>query len=159
MSTRLTLISHPLCPYVQRVIIVLEEKDMPYECIDIELANKPEWFLKLSPLGKTPVLLVNGQPIFESAVICDYLDEVTSHRMHPDSPLLRAKHRSWMEFASTTLNAIGAVYSALDESSLATNVANLRQRFLQIELELTSAAHQLPYFAGESFCMVDAACA
>ena len=70
MTTKLTLISHLLCPYVQRAIIVLEEKQIAYERIDIDLANKPDWFLKVSPLGKTPVLLVKGQAIFESSVIC-----------------------------------------------------------------------------------------
>lgn len=157
MTTRLTLISHLLCPYVQRAVIVLEEKEIPYERIDIDLANKPDWFLKVSPLGKTPVLLVDDQPIFESAVICEYLDEITMHRIHPDTPLLRAQHRAWMEFASATLNAIGAMYGAPDECSLATKVDGLRQKFLQIEVELNSAAQHLPYFAGESFCMVDAA--
>ena len=157
MTTRLVLISHLLCPYVQRAVIVLEEKNIPYERIDIDLANKPDWFLKISPLGKTPVLLVGDQPIFESAVICEYLDEITPHRMQPDTPLVRAQHRAWMEFASATLNAIGALYSALNECSLATKVGDLRQKFSQIELKLNTGAQDLPYFAGESFCMVDAA--
>jgi glutathione S-transferase len=157
MTTRFTLISHLLCPYVQRAVIVLEEKGMPYERIDIDLANKPAWFLKVSPLGKTPVLLVDSQPIFESAVICEYLDEITLHRMHPDAPLQRARHRAWIEFASAALNAIGALYRAPDEACLAAKVDDLRQKFLQIEVELNSAAQHLPYFAGESFCMVDAA--
>lgn len=157
MATRFILISHLLCPYVQRAVIVLEEKGIPYERIDIDLANKPDWFLKVSPLGKTPVLLVDDQPIFESAVICEYLDEITLHRMHPETPLLRAQHRAWMEFASATLNAIGAMYAAPDEGSLATKVGDLRQKFLQIEVELNHTAQHLPYFAGKSFCMVDAA--
>lgn len=157
MSARFTLISHLLCPYVQRAVIVLEEKGLVYERIDIDLANKPDWFLKLSPLGKTPVLLVDGQPLFESAVICEYLDDTTPHRMHPEVPLVRAQHRAWIEFASATLNAIGAVYGAPDESSLAIKMGDLRRKFSQLEVELNSAALHLPYFAGESFCMVDAA--
>ena len=60
---RLQLISHRLCPYVQRVAIVLAEKNQFFERINIDLANKPEWFMSISPLGKTPVLLVGGQPI------------------------------------------------------------------------------------------------
>ena len=70
-TPKLQLISHSLCPYVQRAAIVLAEKQQPYERIDIDLANKPDWFIAISPLGKTPVLLVDGQPIFESAVICE----------------------------------------------------------------------------------------
>ncbi|MES2034183.1 MAG: glutathione S-transferase N-terminal domain-containing protein, partial [Pseudomonadota bacterium] len=56
--TKLTLISFPLCPFVQRAIIALEEKKVPYDVVYIDLTNKPDWFLKLSPLGKVPVLKV-----------------------------------------------------------------------------------------------------
>jgi len=57
VSAPLVLISHPLCPYVQRAAIVLAEKGVPFERRDVDLADKPEWFLRISPLGKTPVLL------------------------------------------------------------------------------------------------------
>ena len=57
MSAPLVLVSHALCPYVQRAAIVLTEKGVPFERRDIDLANKPAWFLKVSPLGKTPVRL------------------------------------------------------------------------------------------------------
>ena len=56
MAARLKLISHKLCPYVQRAVIALSEKGVAFERIDIDLANKPDWFLAISPLGKTPVL-------------------------------------------------------------------------------------------------------
>ena len=75
MSAPLKLISHKLCPYVQRAVIALTEKGVAFERVDIDLAAKPDWFLKLSPLGKTPVLLVGEVPIFESAVILEYLEE------------------------------------------------------------------------------------
>ena len=55
--TNLKLISHNLCPYVQRSRIVLEEKAVPHELEFIDLAAKPDWFLAISPLGKVPVLL------------------------------------------------------------------------------------------------------
>lgn len=157
MTTKLTLISHLLCPYVQRVIIVLEEKQIAYERIDIDLANKPDWFLKVSPLGKTPVLLVNGQAIFESTVICEYLEETTARALHPHDPIVRAQHRGWMEFASATLNAIGALYGAPDERTLDAKVADLRTKFAQVEKELSTVGHNGPYFAEDSFSLVDAA--
>ena len=153
MTTQLTLVSHPLCPYVQRAAIVLSEKGMAFERVDIDLAHKPDWFLKVSPLGKTPVLLVNGQPIFESAVICEYLDETASPPLHPQDALARARHRGWVEFASGLLNAIGGFYNAPDEEALMTRSADIRRRFEQLEIELTEA----PYFGGEHFTMVDAA--
>jgi glutathione S-transferase len=152
MTSKLVLVSHNLCPYVQRAAIVLAEKGIPFERIDIDLANKPAWFLKLSPLGKTPVLLANGVPIFESAVICEYLDETVAPRLHPEDALQRAQHRGWMEFGSSVLNAIGAFYNAADDAALRGKVADLRSRFGQIESVLGSG----PYFEGVRFSMVDA---
>ena len=67
---KLTLISHHLCPYVQRAAIALLEKDVPFERRNIDLANRPDWFLKLSPLGKVPVLVIDHDVVlFESTVI------------------------------------------------------------------------------------------
>ena len=152
MSGTLLLISHALCPYVQRAAIVLAEKDVPFERRDIDLANKPEWFLRLSPLGKTPVLVVDGAPIFESAVICEYFDETTLPRLHPEDALTRAQHRAWMEFGSQVLNGIGAFYSASDEPTLHARAKDLRNRFEQLEAQLGKG----PWFAGRAFGMVDA---
>jgi glutathione S-transferase len=53
MSQPLTLISHALCPYVQRASIALGEKAVAFERVYVDLANKPAWFEALSPLGKT----------------------------------------------------------------------------------------------------------
>jgi glutathione S-transferase len=153
MKQKYTLISHKLCPYVQRVAIVLMEKGCEYELINIDLANKPEWFLNLSPLGKTPVLLIDDEPLFESAVICEFLDETILPRLHPTSPLTRAKHKGWIEFASATLNVIAALYNAVDEQTLQARAEELRQKFLQIEPVLSDGS----YFHGNNFSLVDAA--
>jgi len=152
MSGTLVLISHALCPYVQRAAIVLAEKQVPFERRDIDLANKPDWFLRLSPLGKTPVLVIDGEPIFESAVICEYLDETTLPRLHPEDALARARHRAWMEFGSQVLNGIGAFYNAPDDAALQVRAQDLRNRFEQIEAQLGKG----PWFAGTRFGMVDA---
>ena len=152
MAPQLILISHKLCPYVQRAAIVLAEKGVAFERQDIDLAHKPGWFLKVSPLGKTPLLLVDGQAIFESAVICEYLDETAVPKLHPEDALQRARHRGWMEFGSTVLNTIGAYYNAPDDQALATRAAELRQKFQQVEAVLGKG----PYFAGDRFSIVDA---
>ena len=150
---RLTLISHPLCPYVQRAAIVLHEKGVPFERRWVDLANKPAWFRAISPLGKTPVLIVGDEAVFESAVICEYLDEVHAPRLHPQTPLQRARHRAWMEFGSSMLANIGAFYSASDARALEGRREELRGRFAQLEGVLDTLG---PYFAGASFSMVDA---
>lgn len=152
MSAPLVLVSHALCPYVQRAAIVLTEKGVPFERRDIDLAHKPAWFLDISPLGRTPVLLVGGEAVFESAVICEYLDETTLPRLHPANALQRARHRAWMEFGSALLNLIGAFYNADDETALGARSAEIRTRFERLEAVLGSG----PYFAGQAFSLVDA---
>ena len=114
----LTLVSHPLCPYVQRVAIVLAEKGVAFERLDVDLAHKPDWFLAVSPLGKTPVLLVDGEALFESAVICEFLDETITPRLHSADPLVRARHRGWIAFASVVLDRIAGFYNATDADGL-----------------------------------------
>ncbi len=154
---RLVLVSHTLCPYVQRVVIALSEKGVDFDRIDIDLAHKPAWFLALSPLGKTPVLLVpqgDGRvPVFESAVICDYLDETLDPALHPADPLLRAQHRAWIEVASATLNEIARLYSARDEPTFDAARAALTRRMGQIDAALGEG----PWFSGAVFSLVDAA--
>lgn len=148
-----TLVSHPLCPYVQRAAIMLAEKGVPFARRDVNLAAKPGWFLALSPLGKTPVLLAGDTPLFESAPICEYLDETLGSPLHPRDALLRARHRAWMEFGSAVLDTVGAFYAAPDEATLAQRRSQLGGRFAQLERELDA---QGPYFAGAQFCVVDA---
>src|SRR5260370_6869549 len=112
MATELKLISHKLCPYVQRAVIALTEKGVAFERIDIDLANKPDWFLTISPLGKTPVLGVGDTAIFESAVILEYLEETQPKPLHPADALASAAHRAWIEFGSPVLPDIAGFYSA-----------------------------------------------
>jgi glutathione S-transferase len=151
MTMELTLVSHVLCPYVQRAAIVLAEKGVPFRQRWVDLARKPDWFLAVSPLGKTPVLLAGDVPVFESAVICEYLDETHGPRLHPADALERARHRSWMEFGSAVLNTIAAFYTAPDAVSLEQRRGELRGRLEQLE-----AVVQGPWFAGDAFGLVDA---
>ncbi len=62
------LVSYELCPYVQRVATTLFEKRAPFARRWIDLADKPRWFLEISPLGKVPVLRVRDMTLFESAL-------------------------------------------------------------------------------------------
>ena len=153
MSDRLKLISHPLCPYVQRAVIVLTEKQVEFERVDIDLADKPAWFLSLSPTGKTPLLIVGEtHALFESAAIVEYLDESTKPALMPSDPIKRARSRAWIEFASGTLADIAVLYSAPDEWAFADKCSALKRRFVQIDAVLVG-----PWFAGEQLGLVDAA--
>src|SRR4051794_28326141 len=133
MATHLKLISHKLCPYVQRAVIALTEKSVPFDRIDIDLANKPCWFLGISPLGKTPVLQVGDTPIFESAVILEYLEETQPKPLHPAEALRRAEHRGWIEFGSAVLSDIAGFYTVSDAPSFAARTLQLEQRFARLE--------------------------
>jgi glutathione S-transferase len=149
----LTLISHRLCPYVQRVAIALAEKSALFTRVDIDLAAKPDWFLAISPLGKTPVLKVGDDAIFESAVILEYLEDTHSPPMHPADPLARADHRAWIEVSSTILNDIAGFYAASTPELFAAKSKALADRFDHVEGRLPDG----PYFAGPEFSLVDAA--
>ncbi len=153
MSTApLTLVSHRLCPYVQRAAISLAEKAVPFERVYIDLADKPAWFLAISPLGKTPVLKVGDRAVFESAVILEYLEETQPGPLHPAHPLTRAEHRGWIEFGSSVLNDIWGLYVAPDVSTFNAKVNALSSKFDQIERRLGDG----PYFDGVRFSLVDA---
>src|SRR5690349_19511858 len=85
--SHLTLVSHALCPYVQRAAIALHEKGVAFERVDVDLDNKPDWFKAISPLGKVPLLKIGDAVIFESAVIVEYLEETQPNPLHPSDPL------------------------------------------------------------------------
>ncbi len=152
---QLHLVGHAICPFAQRVAIALLEKQAPFERTDIDLANPPGWFREISPLGKVPLLQVDGEVIFESAVICEYLDETIAPRLHPADPLTRARHRAWVEFASALLGTLWEFNTAPDEPALEAKRKELQAKFAVLE----KALEEGPYFAGRGFSLVDAACA
>ncbi len=150
---KLVLISHRLCPYVQRSVITLNEKQIDHERIYVNLAKKPDWFLAMSPLGKVPLLQVDDQQtLFESAVICEFLDEITPGSLHPSDPLLKARHRAWIEFGSQLLNEIAKLYNAIHEEAFIDSAKLIQNKLQRLETVVSG-----PYFAGESFSLVDAA--
>ncbi len=157
MTASLKLISHKLCPYVQRAVIALAEKGVRFERIDIDLANKPDWFLKLSPLGKVPVLVVttgkDEVALFESSVICEYIEETQGGvKLHPVDALERAEHRAWIEFGSATLGDLWGLETTTDPATFETKRQALAAKFARVEAALGAG----PYFAGDAFSLVDA---
>jgi glutathione S-transferase len=154
----LKLISHKLCPYVQRAVIALHEKGVPFERIDIDLANKPDWFLKISPLGKVPVLVVTGDDgkevaLFESNVICEYIEETQGGaKLHPENALTRAEHRAWMEFGSAILGDLWGLETATDAGAFESKRQAVTAKFARVEAALGAG----PFFAGDKFSLVDA---
>jgi glutathione S-transferase len=116
-TLRLQLVSFMLCPFVQRAVIVLREKQIEFNLEYIDLDEPPGWFKQISPLGKVPILRVGDEVLFESSVILDYLDDVYAPKLHPRDPLQRARHKSWIEYGSGLLMDQVAICLAPEEAS------------------------------------------
>ena len=157
--TGLTLVSHRLCPYVQRAAIALAEKGVPFERVNIDLAAKPDWFRAISPLGKVPLLKVarreGGEAVlFESAVICEFIEETQpGPALHPADAIERAEHRAWIEFGSAILADIYALYTTPDAPVFEAKRQALTEKFARLEAALSGGL----FFAGGQFSLVDAA--
>jgi glutathione S-transferase len=156
--TSLTLISHALCPYVQRAAIALLEKGVGFERVTVELSEQPAWFRVLSPLGKVPLLKVRktgGEEsvLFESTVICEYLEDTQSGvRLHPDDPLERARHRAWMEFGSAVLSDVWVLETTRDPAAFTASRDRIGEKLGRLEPVLGEG----PFFSGGRFSLVDA---
>ncbi|MEJ2452982.1 MAG: glutathione S-transferase family protein [Candidatus Thiodiazotropha sp.] len=149
----LKLVSFKLCPYVQRAVITLEEKDVGYELEYIDLDDPPAWFKRCSPFGQVPLLQIGDEVLFESAVILDYLDEVYPPRFHPENPLIRAQHKAWIEFGSALLRQQHAVGVAADEELFIEALAELKR----LMARLKSPLEQGLFGDDGGFSLVDAA--
>ena len=120
---KLELVSHPVCPYVHRAAIVLFEKGVAFDKRYVDLKNKPDWLLALSPRGKVPVLVADGTALFESAAICEFLDETHPPRLMPEDPFKRALERAWVEVANDLLAAQYKAFTAPESEYEAANKA------------------------------------
>lgn len=139
----LKLISFALCPFVQRAVITLKEKGLSPDIEYIDLANKPEWFLKISPRGKVPVLVVDGSPLFESQAIVEYLeDTIPEPALRPSDPVERARDRAWFALASEDLfmNHFRLDHSK-DEASVRKALAALHTALDRVEEAMQGRAY------------------
>lgn len=151
---KLTLISHHLCPYVQRAATALLETGVDFERKNIDLANKPDWFLKLSPLGKVPILVVDEVTVlFESSVIAQYVNEITGGDLLSSDTVEKYRQLAWMEFASQVIASIGQVYNADGECAFDRARTALEGNFGRVE----DALDESPWFSGSNFSLVEAA--
>ncbi len=146
------LISYKLCPFVQRVAIVLNQKSIDHEIEYIDLAKPPGWFQELSPFGKVPILQIESAVLWESSVINEYLDEVYPNRLHPADPVLRAKNRSWIEHGSQCTWSIFDLGIKETEQEFIEVLERLLKKFDMLE----SSVEGIPFFNGTEFSLVDA---
>jgi len=151
---QLELISTKRCPFVQRSVITLNYKGIDHQMVFVDLDDPPDWFREISPMGRVPVLRVDGDTvIFESAVINEFLDEVTPGQLHPENPLQRALNKSWIEFGGTCCSLTFQLMVVPDRQAFDATVAQLTANLGQVEAVLGDG----PYFNGDEFSLIDAA--
>jgi glutathione S-transferase len=151
MKPKLT--SFKTCPFVQRAVITLKHKNIDYDINYIDLADPPDWFLEKSPLKKVPMLQIGDEVLFESAVINEYLDEITGAELQPADPLARAKNRAWIEFASNMLGNLYMMKMSKDEERYNRYRATLVEQMHRLERNFGDG----PWFNGEKFSLADTA--
>ncbi len=136
----------------------MRAKDVDFDVTYINLREKPDWFLKISPHGKVPVLHVEKVPLFESNAIAEYLDEVVEPRLHPADPVKRAQNRAWTDFTATFSAALGKINYAKSEQEVAAGVEGAKPSLQRLEDAIArERGNDGPYFNGKELSLVDAA--
>lgn len=138
--------------------MVLHEKRVDFEAHEVDLSNKSEEFLAVSPTGKVPVVVVDGDSLYESNVVNQYLDEVTNEpKLMPEDPKRRAYTRIWMAFADT--NFFPAVFVASVGRERGFSEDQISEAFEKLKTALGKLEEQLldrDYLADE-FSLADIA--
>jgi glutathione S-transferase len=136
-------------------VICLRAKAVDFKVTYINLREKPDWFLKISPHGKVPVLSVDEQPLFESNAIAEYLDETVVPRLHPEDPIKRARNRAWTDFVPDFASSISGVYYAKTAQAASEAMELARVRLGRVEKALEERGNDGPFFNGTEMSMVD----
>ncbi|MBW4580327.1 MAG: glutathione S-transferase family protein [Tildeniella nuda ZEHNDER 1965/U140] len=156
--TTIQIYSANACPYAHRTRLVLLEKNIPFELIEIDLQNKPEWFSQISRYGKVPAIKHGATEIYESAIINEYLNEVFPEPpLLPSDPGKRAIARLWIDYANTRFtSAFGKLLRGKDETEQQQGRQELTEALLYIESEaLGKWSSEEPYWFGEQLTLVD----
>ncbi len=153
------LVSFDICPYVQRSVITLLHKKIEHKITFIDLEQTPEWFDQMSPLGKVPLLLVRDTPeseptvLFESAIINEYIDEISPPRLVSEDPLTRARERAWVEVSSELLGSLYGVQIAQTAAERDEALREVWDLFPAIEKGVSGGK----FFSPQGFSLVDTA--
>ena len=138
-------------------MIVLRAKEIQFEVTYIDLRNKPDWFLAISPHGKVPVLQVDDEPLFESNAIAEYLEEAEAPHLHPDNLIKRARNRAWTDFVPTFAGGLSGIYYTASLDDREERLTTARQRLQKLEDALNQERqNDGPFFNGPEISLVDA---
>jgi glutathione S-transferase len=148
------VVSSTICPFVQRVTALLEQKKIPYDIEYISLRDKPDWFLRMSPNAQVPVLITeSGAALFESDAIVEYLEEAYPALRPSVDAEERAMDRAWSYLATKNYMVQCSAQRSKDEETLLERTEKLGKAFATIE----SAMGKGPYFRGNDISLVDIA--
>jgi glutathione S-transferase len=147
------------CPFVQRTWLSLEEKKIPYQYIEVNPYHKPKSLLDLNSRGLVPTLQYDNKPLFESTVICEFLEEAYPDHgtpLLPKDPYDRARARIWIDFVSTRIIPAFHRFLQFQPLSDTEGLDEKRQDYLKFLKEFTEQMDsEGPYFFGSDFGLVD----
>ena len=149
---KLELVSHNLCPFVQSSVITLLHKGVDYKVTYIDLADPPMWFDEISPTGRVPLLKADDAVIFESAVINEFLDDISGGGMMPAEPLARARNRAWTQFCGGIHGDLYGLFGAKDTAVLEDKAYDIEEKLERVE----AARGDGDFFNGGGLCVIDA---
>jgi glutathione S-transferase len=151
--SNLKLYGANVCPFVHRARLALAEKGLAHEYVAIDLRNKPDWYHDVLPTGKVPLLEHQGDRVWESAVLCEYLeDSFPEPALLPADPGARAAARIWIDWTSGTL--VPLFYKLLkgqDPQERLSLQADLKAALAKLDAEL--AGRQ--WLVGEKLSLAD----
>ncbi len=154
---KIELITAEVCPYAQRTHMALLEKGLDFERREVDLSNKPDWFLEVSPYGKVPVVKIGDKVVWESAIINEFIDET-----YPDPPLMptdvhrRALARIWIDYCNTVwTDDIYDLLYAKDPARQAELREKVAKDLIKIETDGLRALSDGPYWLGTEISLVD----
>ena len=146
------------CPFAQRTRMALIEKGLDFELIEIDVYNKPDWFLEISPYGKVPVLVHEGRTIYESAIINEYLEEKYPEvALMPEDYYERARARIWIDYCSNYYlpACTRLLRDHQDDDRQQQNLKIVGDRLLYIEKECFAKNDSGVFWMGEQLTLVD----
>ena len=152
----MTLYSGTTCPFSQRCRIVLFEKGMDFQVIDVDLTNKPEDLAVINPYNRVPVLVERDLVLYEANIINEYIDERFPHpQLMPADPVMRARARLFLHnFEEQMFDHIADI-----ESSNA-KVAEKARTIVRDNLtQIAPIFNKQEYMLGDEFSMLDVAIA
>uniref|UniRef100_A0A914XQ32 Glutathione S-transferase omega n=1 Tax=Plectus sambesii TaxID=2011161 RepID=A0A914XQ32_9BILA len=136
-SGKIRLYNMRFCPYAERAVLYFAKKNVSVEVINVNLVDKPKWYLERNPLGKVPTIEHDGKIIYESAVVAEYLDDIfPDSSVLPKDPYLRAHQKILVERLSAISGAFYGLLRATADNQEA-GIANLKKALDTAESLLT----------------------